>query len=288
MARKYSSPLLQKVLDRITPLQSMEVSTKMQIAARIDDMIRERGWSKSEFAEKVNKNPSEISRWLSGIHNFTIDTLCEIAVVLGVQFSDLFAENKIQVFETKIVSNVPDSDFKYPVFEKSSAVEEPQMEYTASILNKEDKRIHNSESPGGVFVPQNTIIKSIEILESSFRLPKEYNQPAAIIHFDLKFETSQTSIGDEIRSIVTVRTHIEKFLLEVGTLKAAFIFRTLDLENLIKANDDSKRNIPDELLKSIHSMALSTMRGILYSHWRGTFLHHAILPEVDINTFKGS
>jgi hypothetical protein len=31
-------------------------------------------------------------------------------------------------------------------------------------------------------------------------------------------------------------------------------------------------------------MALSTMRGVLYSQYRGTFLHHAILPELDLKT----
>ena len=90
MARKYHSPLLQSILDRITPLTKMEVSNKMDIAIRIDDLIKEKGWSKIQFAEKVNKNPSEITRWLGGGHNFTIDTLCEIAIAFGLELKDLF------------------------------------------------------------------------------------------------------------------------------------------------------------------------------------------------------
>ncbi len=282
-AKKHDSTFLREKLANISPVTKMVIHTKMHLAVRIANMIKERGWNKSEFAEKLNKRPSEITKWLSGGHNFTIDTLCEIAVVLGVQFHDLFAENKIQVFETKIVANVPPSDFKYPMFEKSSMAEEPQMEYTASILNKEDKRIRNSDTQGDVFVPNGTIIKSIEILESSFRLPNGFDHQASFIHFDIKFETGPTTIHNEIRSVVTVSTHVEKFLLEVGTLKAAFIFDATHFENIQVATNNEDGKIPDELLKSVHSLALSTMRGMLYSQWRGTFLHHAILPEVDVN-----
>ncbi len=43
MARKYSSPQIRGILDRITPLQRMEVSAKMDLAARIDDLVKEKG-----------------------------------------------------------------------------------------------------------------------------------------------------------------------------------------------------------------------------------------------------
>lgn len=284
--RKIDSPLINEIMNSTSPVIAMECSVKMQLSALIDDMINERGWSKSEFAAKMNKQPSEITKWLGGCHNFTIDTLCEIAVVLGVQFRDLFAEKNIQVFETKLVANVPPSDFNYPMCAKSSVVKEPQMEYSASILNKEDKRIRNSETPGDVFVPTGTIIKSIEILESTFRLPEGFDQSPSIVHFDVKFETGQTTIPGEIRSVVTVCTHVEKFLLQVGKLKAAFTFEFSHLEKITEALKDGDQKISDELLMSIYPIALSTMRGILYSQWRGTFLHHAILPELDKSAFN--
>jgi transcriptional regulator with XRE-family HTH domain len=50
----------------------------MLLAARIDDARKAKGWSQHEFAEQMGKNPSEISKWLSGTHNFTSDTLWDI------------------------------------------------------------------------------------------------------------------------------------------------------------------------------------------------------------------
>jgi transcriptional regulator with XRE-family HTH domain len=96
-ARKHSSKLLKELLSELTPIEKMQTSTKMALAARIEDLISARGWGKREFAEKVNKNPSEITKWLSGTQNFTIDTLSEIAITLGMSISELFAQKQNQI-----------------------------------------------------------------------------------------------------------------------------------------------------------------------------------------------
>lgn len=96
-ARKYTSPVINQLLGEITPVEKLQTNTKMTLAARLDDLINARGWGKSEFAEKVNKNPSEITKWLSGTQNFTIDTLAEIGVVLNMPVSELFAPNRVHV-----------------------------------------------------------------------------------------------------------------------------------------------------------------------------------------------
>lgn len=96
-ARKYSSPVISELLSEITPVEKIQTNTKMTLAARLDDLITARGWGKSEFAEKVNKNPSEITKWLSGTQNFTIDTLAEIAYVLNMPVVELFAPKQVQV-----------------------------------------------------------------------------------------------------------------------------------------------------------------------------------------------
>ena len=95
-ARKYSSPVIKALLSKISAVEKKKNLTKMTIAARLDDLIKARGWSKSLFAEKVNKNPSEITIWLSGTQNFTIDTLAEIAFVLNMPIAELFEPQHLQ------------------------------------------------------------------------------------------------------------------------------------------------------------------------------------------------
>jgi ribosome-binding protein aMBF1 (putative translation factor) len=100
-ARKYNSSKLQELLDEVTPLEMEQTKVKMQLAARIEDFMRLKGWNKSQFAEKVGKNPSEITKWFSGTQNFTIDVLTEIAFAFGVDLTALFGEKQVQVIYRK-------------------------------------------------------------------------------------------------------------------------------------------------------------------------------------------
>ncbi|MBL7904017.1 MAG: helix-turn-helix transcriptional regulator [Bacteroidales bacterium] len=100
-ARKHNSSKLQELLDEVTSLEMEQTRNKMQLAARIDEFMRDKGWNKSQFAEKVGKNPSEITKWVSGTQNFTVDVLTEIASALGVEITALFGKQQVQVIYRK-------------------------------------------------------------------------------------------------------------------------------------------------------------------------------------------
>lgn len=87
----HSSQIVRRLLDKLTPAERFQSSTKMMLAARLGDLILERKLSKEEFAVKMNKSPIEIAQWLSGTYNFTLDTLPEIAVVLEIAVAELLA-----------------------------------------------------------------------------------------------------------------------------------------------------------------------------------------------------
>lgn len=107
-AREYNSPLLQELLDEVTPLEMEQTNIKMQLAANIEDLMRSNGWSKTRFASALGKSQPEVSKWLSGAHNFTIDTLTHISMVLGVDITALYEKpqtNVIYKMEFLIASN---------------------------------------------------------------------------------------------------------------------------------------------------------------------------------------
>jgi transcriptional regulator with XRE-family HTH domain len=105
-ARKYNSSILQELLDEVSPLEMEQTKTKMKLAARIEDYMRAKGWNKSQFAEKVGKNPSEITKWLSGTQNFTVDVLTEIASTFDIELTALFGQHPIPVvYRKEIVVN---------------------------------------------------------------------------------------------------------------------------------------------------------------------------------------
>ena len=57
----------------------IEVYLSFAIADRIDTLINKKGLTKKEFADSIGKRPSEVTKWLSGQHNFTIRTLAMLS-----------------------------------------------------------------------------------------------------------------------------------------------------------------------------------------------------------------
>jgi transcriptional regulator with XRE-family HTH domain len=86
----WNSPLLDAILAQITPKQQEKVAIKLRVATRIGNLLDERGLQKKQLAEQCElKGASMVTKWLSGGHNFTLDTLVDIAAVLGVSVADL-------------------------------------------------------------------------------------------------------------------------------------------------------------------------------------------------------
>jgi transcriptional regulator with XRE-family HTH domain len=53
------------------------------ILVRINLLLHEKGITKKELAANLDKKPSEISKWLSGEHNFTLRSLAKLSAELG-------------------------------------------------------------------------------------------------------------------------------------------------------------------------------------------------------------
>ena len=73
------------MMSQIDDREYKRVSRKMEVAAFLYDTLKAKGISQKQFAKMMGKNASEVSKWLSGTHNFTIDTLTDIEGVLGVK-----------------------------------------------------------------------------------------------------------------------------------------------------------------------------------------------------------
>jgi transcriptional regulator with XRE-family HTH domain len=126
-AREYNSPILQDLLEEVTPLEMEQTSVKMQLAANIENHIRSKGWSKTRFASELNKSQPEISKWLSGAHNFTVETLVQISQVLGVEIAALFAKNQVKEVYSNTFSAASYQYITYSM--KNYAVNENSVSY---------------------------------------------------------------------------------------------------------------------------------------------------------------
>ncbi|MDE6429787.1 MAG: helix-turn-helix transcriptional regulator [Duncaniella sp.] len=80
---KRAKTSLRELLSDITPEERAEARLSFQISNRLYFLMQERGLSKKQFAEDIGKRPSEVTRWLSGEHNFTISTLAMLSSYFG-------------------------------------------------------------------------------------------------------------------------------------------------------------------------------------------------------------
>lgn len=79
----YSDPLFNEAYSKI-PEESRRMSAhSFAIAAHISEILERKGWSKTDLATALGKKNAEISKWMSGQHNFTIATIAKIEAVLG-------------------------------------------------------------------------------------------------------------------------------------------------------------------------------------------------------------
>ncbi len=85
MRKRRKSEVLESMLSSIDEVSLRKTENRLSVAASIADYIAARGMTQAEFARKMGRPTSEISEWLSGTRNFTINTLSEIEYVLGIR-----------------------------------------------------------------------------------------------------------------------------------------------------------------------------------------------------------
>ena len=83
-ARKFTSPIIQEALKQIDPTRREMVRRRMLIASRIADSLSVKNWTQKQLADVMNKRPSEVTKWLSGTHNFTLETIFLIEKHLNI------------------------------------------------------------------------------------------------------------------------------------------------------------------------------------------------------------
>lgn len=79
------SVALTEIVNSIDGDKLRRTKERMLVAAKIADALNVKGISQRRFAEMIGRSKSEISAWLSGDRNFTLDTLSDIEACLGIE-----------------------------------------------------------------------------------------------------------------------------------------------------------------------------------------------------------
>ena len=75
--------LFRQCLAAIPEEQRVAFELSFGIAERISEILKSKGLTQKDFARLLGKRESEISKWMTGRHNFTTQTIARIETALG-------------------------------------------------------------------------------------------------------------------------------------------------------------------------------------------------------------
>lgn len=124
-------------------------------------------------------------------------------------------------------------------------------------------------------------IKSIELLKSELNLPANSNAPLINFNFNISVESRADAANKLVFVIVHVKIYNDDQSMILGALSLSCIFEIANFEHVVKVETDGQLNIPQGLINTLNTISISTTRGVMFSIFKGTFLHGAVLPIID-------
>jgi hypothetical protein len=123
-------------------------------------------------------------------------------------------------------------------------------------------------------------LTAIELLEFSLNFNEKLLPDLKLFHYNLNLEhriIEESKLVIVILHVSVVHEDQESIL---ATVKASCIFEIINIEDIIKKHGDNI-SLPEAASMIVNSITISTVRGIMFSLFRGTLLHNAVLPVIE-------
>lgn len=88
--------ILEERRKHVNPDVRKSVELSFQIVDRIHKILDEKNLKQKDLATRLGKSEAEISKWMRGTHNFTIDTLASIEIALGEPILQVVQQTSLQ------------------------------------------------------------------------------------------------------------------------------------------------------------------------------------------------
>lgn len=124
-------------------------------------------------------------------------------------------------------------------------------------------------------------IKAIELLKGSLCLPPSPDIANTTFNFNISIESKVDAPNKHVFVIVHVEVKNDDQSHVLGDLSVSCIFEILNFKEVIEIEENGNFYIPQLLIETLNSISISTTRGVMFSTFKGTFLHGAVLPIID-------
>ncbi len=127
-------------------------------------------------------------------------------------------------------------------------------------------------------------LSAVELLNMEMKHPQQDNVDLSTFHFDLKLQHRVNTEKQLVFVITTINVMNQDKSVQMAMMQTSCILEVQNIQQLV----DSENNVkfPNSFLDEINSISISTTRGIMYSEFKGTFLHKAFLPVFKAENLK--
>jgi transcriptional regulator with XRE-family HTH domain len=83
ISKSFSIPEFENTINTLTIEDKIFVDKSMEIARHVFELMQQGGIRQKDLALRMKKTEAEVSKWLSGLHNFTLRSLVKMEAALG-------------------------------------------------------------------------------------------------------------------------------------------------------------------------------------------------------------
>jgi transcriptional regulator with XRE-family HTH domain len=133
---------LEEIRRTIPQETKREVEKLHAIADRIFELLKQKGLDQRNLAKSLGKYESEVSKWMAGEHNFTIQSILKLEAVLGgeiIQIPKKKEETELYWIKSRVEklkalsAELQSTNCLSPETEKLSVVNEPRCKNWSDI-----------------------------------------------------------------------------------------------------------------------------------------------------------
>jgi hypothetical protein len=125
-------------------------------------------------------------------------------------------------------------------------------------------------------------LRAIELHELTINKPAPGSKPPANFNFDIRMEATVDKPQNLVINNATIKIKSGNNSEVLGSITCACIFSVANFDEVVTMKSETEAEINETFAEELNAISISTTRGVMFSEMKGTFLHYAFLPIIDI------
>jgi len=121
------------ITDWLNQNRNLEIDSFIEKNLAITEKVRlameAKGWKSQDLAKAMNKNPSEVSKWLTGMHNLTLKSIIKMELALGIDLMHIEPVKEYEYVYLGSIQNQKDLLLKANDYEATTE----QLQYDIAV-----------------------------------------------------------------------------------------------------------------------------------------------------------